>query len=77
MFCLERGKSRLGWGAAQHLGVKVSNGLAFGGADFCTMYITTARDGASAEEVAAQPDAGGIFACKVEVAGRAEPRYLD
>lgn len=174
MYCLERGKTRLGWGAAQDLGVKVSNGLAFsadgktvyqsdtpnhviyqfpfdaiqgrigarkvfvkrpddkaaidyngrpdgaaideencywsaqyeggcvlrfspdgeiigriqmpvmrptmlafGGSDYRTIYITTARDGASAEELAAQVHAGGIYACNADVAGRAEPHYLD
>ena len=51
--------------------------LAFGGADLRTMYITTARDGASADELVAQPFAGGIFACRVDVAGRAEPHYVD
>ncbi len=51
--------------------------LAFGGVDLRTIYVTTARDGASAEELAAQPFAGGIFTCRVDVAGRPEPYYLD
>ena len=57
--------------------VKRTTMLAFGGADLRTMYITTAREGASPDELVAQPQAGGIFACKVAVAGRAEPQYLD
>lgn len=57
--------------------VKRTTMLAFGGADLRTMYITTAREGASPEELVTQPQAGGIFACKVAVAGRVEPHYRD
>ena len=51
--------------------------LAFGGADLKTMYITSAREGASQDELSQQPHAGGIFSCRVDVAGRPEPHYLD
>ena len=51
--------------------------VAFGGADLRTLYITTAREGAAESELAAEPHAGGIFACELEVAGRAEPLYVD
>ncbi len=51
--------------------------IAFGGADLKTLYITTAREGATPEELARQPFAGGLFAIDVDVAGRAEPLYLD
>ena len=51
--------------------------VAFGGADLRTLYITTARDGASVSELVTDVHAGGIFACELDVPGRAEPLYLD
>lgn len=51
--------------------------VAFGGADLRTLYITTAREGASADELRHDPHAGGIFTCSLGVAGCAEPRYID
>ena len=51
--------------------------VAFGGADLRTLYITTAREGASENELATDTHAGGIFACDVDVPGRVEPFYLD
>ena len=51
--------------------------VAFGGADLRTLYITTAREGATASELVTDVHAGGIFACELDVAGRAEPLYLD
>ena len=51
--------------------------VAFGGADLRTLYITTARDGATTSELATDTHAGGIFACELDVPGRAEPMYLD
>lgn len=49
--------------------------VAFGGPELTTLYITTARDGASAAELAEFPHSGGLYACEVDVAGRAEPAY--
>jgi sugar lactone lactonase YvrE len=43
--------------------------LAFGGADLRTVYATTAAKGLSARERAAQPEAGNLFAFRVDVAG--------
>lgn len=43
--------------------------LAFGGADLRTVYATTARMGLSAEALAAQPQAGNLFAFEADVAG--------
>lgn len=43
--------------------------LAFGGEDLRTVYATTARKGLSAEELAAQPLAGGLFTFRLETAG--------
>jgi sugar lactone lactonase YvrE len=51
--------------------------VAFGGRDLRTMYITTAREGATPEELAADIHAGGIFACDMEIAGWPEPLYID
>ena len=51
--------------------------VSFGGADLCTLYITTAREGATEAELHSEPQAGGIFACALDVAGRAEPQYVD
>ncbi len=51
--------------------------VAFGGADLHTLYITTAREGATEGELVADVHAGGIFACELDIPGRAEPLYLD
>lgn len=46
---------------------------AFGGPDGKTLYITSAREGLDATQVARQPLAGGVFAIDVGVAGCAVP----
>ncbi len=51
--------------------------VAFGGADLRTLYITTAREGTTESELLTDSHAGGIFACELDVPGRAEPLYLD
>lgn len=43
--------------------------VAFGGADLCTVYVTSARVGLSKEDLAQQPDAGGLFAFQADVPG--------
>lgn len=43
--------------------------LAFGGPDLRTAFVTTARKGLSEAELEAQPQAGGLFAFRSEVAG--------
>jgi sugar lactone lactonase YvrE len=60
-----------------HVPAKRVTMVAFGGTDLRTMFITTAREGATEAELLAQPQAGGIFACELEIAGRAEPLYID
>ncbi|MEO6078706.1 MAG: SMP-30/gluconolactonase/LRE family protein [Steroidobacteraceae bacterium] len=45
--------------------------VAFGGADLKTAYVTTARMGLSAAELAAQPEAGNLFSFSVNVPGLA------
>jgi len=51
--------------------------VAFGGPELRTLYITTAREGATPSELLTDLNAGGIFACDADVAGRAEPLYVD
>ncbi|MGE3348371.1 MAG: SMP-30/gluconolactonase/LRE family protein [Ramlibacter sp.] len=41
----------------------------FGGPDLKTLYITTARDGLSAEQLRAEPEAGGLFAVGLDSPG--------
>jgi sugar lactone lactonase YvrE len=41
----------------------------FGGLDLRTLFITTAQEGMSAEELAADPLAGALFAVETDVAG--------
>jgi sugar lactone lactonase YvrE len=48
---------------------------ALGGPGLKTLYITTARQKLSPAELAAQPEAGGLFAVDVDVGGIAEPRF--
>lgn len=60
--------------------------IAFGGADYKTLYITTAREGATPEELASYPNSGGLFAVQLglghtgdscDSGGRPEPYYID
>jgi len=48
---------------------------AFGGADLGTLFITTAREGFTPADRAAEPHAGDIFACTPGVTGRLPLRY--
>jgi sugar lactone lactonase YvrE len=51
---------------------------AFGGDDLRTLFITTARTRMTDEELAAMPEAGGLFAVRIEAphaAGIVEARY--
>lgn len=45
---------------------------AFGGEDLRTLYLTTARQGLSAEELEREPHAGSVFALRVDVPGLPE-----
>ncbi|RUL74838.1 SMP-30/gluconolactonase/LRE family protein [Dyella choica] len=49
--------------------------VAFGGERLNTLYITSARDGLSAEALAQEPHAGGLFAVEVPFTGMPEPRF--
>jgi len=48
---------------------------AFGGADLKTLYITTASQRLTEEDLKKQPLAGGLFACDLGVAGLHEPMF--
>lgn len=48
---------------------------AFGGDDLRTLYVTSARQQRSDEELARFPLSGGLFAMRVEVAGLPEPMF--
>ena len=47
----------------------------FGGPDLRTLYVTTARQKLSDEQLAAQPLAGALFALRVDTPGLPEPRF--
>ena len=49
--------------------------VAFGGPELRTLYVTTARDGASEAELARFPHAGGVFAMAVDTPGLREPQF--
>lgn len=61
--------------AAIELPVSRPTSCIFGGADLKTLFITSARDGLSAEELAMQPLAGSVFAADVGVRGVTYPRF--
>ena len=48
---------------------------AFGGRDLATLYLTSARQLRSAEELARHPRSGGLFAMRVSVPGLPEPAF--
>ncbi|MBE1162220.1 SMP-30/gluconolactonase/LRE family protein [Dyella acidiphila] len=49
--------------------------VAFGGERLSTLYITSARDGLSAEALENDPQAGGVFAVEVPFTGLPEPLF--
>ena len=48
---------------------------AFGGPDFATLYVTSARFTMTAEHLAAHPEEGALFSLEVGARGRAEYRF--
>jgi sugar lactone lactonase YvrE len=46
---------------------------AFGGPDLKTLYITSAREGMTPEQLEAEPLAGSVFSIEVDVPGQPEP----
>ena len=63
--------------AVVHVPARRPTMIAFGGPQLKTLFITTAREGADADELNRFPYAGGIFSIALDVAGRAEPHYDD
>jgi sugar lactone lactonase YvrE len=49
---------------------------AFGGPDFATLYVTSARFTMTAAHIAAHPEEGALFALDVAARGRPEHRFL-
>lgn len=49
--------------------------VAFGGADLKTLYVTSSREGRSAQELARYPQSGDLFAIDLPIAGIAEPLF--
>lgn len=47
-----------------------SSSCTFGGPGLTDLYITTATEGLSAEQLAGQPHAGGLFRCRAGIAGQ-------
>ncbi|CAN5244735.1 SMP-30/gluconolactonase/LRE family protein [soil metagenome] len=50
--------------------------IAFGGADLCTLYVTSARRNRSAEELERLPHSGCLLSLRVDVPGLPEPLYI-
>jgi sugar lactone lactonase YvrE len=46
----------------------------FGGKDFCTLYLTTAREHMTPAALEEHPLAGSVFAIEVDVPGLPEPK---
>ncbi|MBJ7554713.1 SMP-30/gluconolactonase/LRE family protein [Marinomonas spartinae] len=49
--------------------------VAFGGPDMKTLFVSTCRSAQTDEELQQFPQAGGIFAIDVDIAGLTEPRF--
>jgi L-arabinonolactonase len=58
-----------------HVPAQQPTRIAFGGEKLSTLYITSARDGLSAEALAQDPHAGGLFAVEVPFTGMPEPLF--
>jgi sugar lactone lactonase YvrE len=50
--------------------------VAFGGPDLDLLFVTSARDGLTAGELANQPSAGDVFVYKIGCVGLAEPHFV-
>lgn len=56
--------------------VQCPTSCSFGGSDLKTLFVTSARDGLAPQQLEAQPQAGGLFALSVDVAG-SPPLYFE
>ena len=59
------------------LPVRCPTMVAFGGDDLRTLYITSASHKRSAAELAQHPLSGRLLSLRVDIAGRAEPAYVE
>jgi sugar lactone lactonase YvrE len=50
--------------------------VAFGGPDLNILFVTSARDGLTPEELEAQPSAGDVFVYKMDATGLPEGRFV-
>jgi sugar lactone lactonase YvrE len=57
------------------LPVRCPTSVCFGGPDLRTLYITSASQGRSSEEIAQYPHTGKVVSVRLDVAGREEPEY--
>jgi len=57
------------------LPVRCPTSVCFGGPDLRTLYITSASQGRSSEEIAQYPLTGKVLAIRLDMAGRVEPEY--
>lgn len=57
------------------LPVRCPTSVCFGGPDLRTLYITSASQGRSSEELAQYPHTGKVLSVRLDVAGREEPEY--
>ncbi|MBD8563953.1 SMP-30/gluconolactonase/LRE family protein [Oxalobacteraceae sp. CFBP 8763] len=57
------------------LPVRCPTSVCFGGPDLRTLYITSASQGRSNEEIAQYPHTGKVLSVRLDVAGREEPEY--
>jgi sugar lactone lactonase YvrE len=57
------------------LPVSQPTSCAFGGKDLDTLYITTAAQRLSPEQLAREPDAGSLFAVRAGTRGLPEPHF--
>jgi L-arabinonolactonase len=57
------------------LPVSKPTSIVFGGPDYRTLFITSMRLGLSEQDLLAEPDAGGLFCIRCEVAGMPEPLF--
>jgi sugar lactone lactonase YvrE len=55
--------------------VRCPTSVCFGGPDLRTLYITSASQGRSSEEIAQYPHTGKVLSVRLDVAGREEPEY--
>jgi sugar lactone lactonase YvrE len=58
-----------------HVRVSQPSSCAFGGPDLSTLYITTAREGMSPQQLADEPLAGALFSVQLDVPGMPPARF--